>query len=274
VDAAACGGNAAGTSDSPLAADIGDAAGLKRAEAHAEKAVTLAPQDAEGYAARGYLRNLYAWDWAGAEADFTKALLLEPAAGGVQAQYANLLGSLGRLPEAIAVAQKATKLDPLWASGWDALGRYQIFGRDFPSADEALRRALEIQPELAYALSHMGTLQLLEDNAAQALATCRKIDFEVLRLTCIAMAEHTLVHSKESQQALEELIAKHGKEAAYQIAEVFAWRGEKTEAFEWLERAYQQRDGGLSDVKVDVLLAGLHGDPRFEALLRKMNLPV
>jgi TolB-like protein len=261
-------------SESLLADDIGDATGLKRAEAHAEKAVTLAPQDAEGYAARGYLRNLYAWDWAGAEADFTKALLLEPAAGGVQAQYANLLGSLGRLPEAIAVAQKATKLDPLWASGWDALGRYQIFGRDFPSADEALRRALEIQPELAYALSHMGTLQLLQDNAAQATATCRKIDFEVLRLTCIAMAEHTLGHSKESQQALEKLIAKYGKEAAYQIAEVFAWRGEKTEAFEWLERAYQQRDGGLSDLKVDVLLAGLHGDPRFEALLRKMNLPV
>jgi TolB-like protein/Tfp pilus assembly protein PilF len=263
-------------SESLLADDIGDAAGLKRAEAHAEKAVTLAPQDAEGYATRGYLRNLYAWDWAGAEADFTKALLLEPAASGVQAQYANLLGSLGRLPEAIAVAQKATQLDPLWASGWDALGRYQIFSRNFPSADEALRRALEIQPELAYALSHMGTLQLLQDNAAQAQApaTCRKIDFEVLRLPCIAMAEHTLGHSKESQQALEELIAKYAKEAAYQIAEVFAWRGEKTEAFEWLERAYQQRDGGLSDLKVDVLLAGLHGDPRFEALLRKMNLPV
>jgi TolB-like protein/tetratricopeptide (TPR) repeat protein len=260
-------------SESLLADDIGDAAGLKRAEAHAEKAVTLASQGAEGYAARGYLRNLYSWDWAGAEADFTKALLLDPAVSGVQAQYANLLGSLGRLPEAIAVAQKATKLDPLWASGWDALGRYQIFSRDFPRADEALRRALEIQPELAYALSHMGTLQLLEDNAAPALATCRKIDFAALRLPCIATAEHTLGHSKESQQALEELIAKYGKEAAYQVAEVFAWRGEKTEAFEWLERAYQQRDGGLSDLKVDVLLAGLRGDPRFEALLRKMNLP-
>jgi hypothetical protein len=87
------------------------------------------------------------------------------------------------------------------------------------------------------------------------------------------MAEHTLRNAKESQQALEELVAKHAQEAAWQIAEVFAWRGESTKAFEWLERAYQQRDGGLSEVKVDVLLASLHGDPRFKALLRKMHLP-
>ena len=70
------------------------------------------------------------------------------------------------------------------------------------------------------------------------------------------------------------MIAKHSHGAAYQIAEVHAWRGEADLAFEWLERARAQRDGGLSLVKVDPLLRNLSGDPRYTALLKKMNLPV
>ena len=69
------------------------------------------------------------------------------------------------------------------------------------------------------------------------------------------------------------MIAKHAADGAYRDAEALAWRGEKDKAFEWLERAYQQRDGGLSEIKVDLLLDHLHADPRFNALLKKMNLP-
>ena len=108
---------------------------------------------------------------------------------------------------------------------------------------------------------------------AQALATFHKVDDEAFRLYGLSMAEYTLGNTKESQRALEELTEKHEQEAAYQIAEAHAWRGEKDEAFEWLDRAYQQRDGGLSDIKVNLLIASLHGDPRFQALVQKMNLP-
>jgi serine/threonine-protein kinase len=68
-------------------------------------------------------------------------------------------------------------------------------------------------------------------------------------------------------------MAKHAQEQAYQIAEAYAWRGEKALAFEWLERAYRQRDGGLSFIKIAPMLTSLHGDPRFRALLRKLKLP-
>ena len=78
------------------------------------------------------------------------------------------------------------------------------------------------------------------------------------------MAEHTLGHVQESQHALDELIAKDALDSAHQIAEAYAWRGEKDKAFEWLERAYQQRDGGLTEVKFDPLLASLRGDPRYQ----------
>jgi hypothetical protein len=78
---------------------------------------------------------------------------------------------------------------------------------------------------------------------------------------------------KASQQALDEAIAKDARDAAYQIAQVFAWRGERTKAFEWLERAYSQRDAGLVSIKADPLLKSLHADPRFDALRRKLKLP-
>jgi TolB-like protein len=260
-------------SEYALADSTGDAAGQRQAMADAERAVTLAPQEADGYASRGVLRMNGSWDWNGAEADLEKALALDPAADKTQGNYATLLERLGRLPEAIAVGRRATEIDPLSAIAWSNLGQYLTFHRDYPAAHEALRRCLEINPESSFGGHHVTILRLLEGDAAEALATARKIGIEAFRLTDVAMAEHSLGHAKESQQALDELIAKHAPDGAYQVAEALAWRGEKDKAFEWLERAYQQRDGGLSEVKVDLLLDRLHGDPRFKAVLEKMNLP-
>jgi TolB-like protein/DNA-binding winged helix-turn-helix (wHTH) protein/Flp pilus assembly protein TadD len=252
----------------------GDAEGLKRAETAAEKAIPLAPEEADGYAARGYLRLIYRWDWSGAQTDLARALAINPSDSTVQRRHGDLFESLGRLPEAIAAVRKAIELDPLSSLAWHTLGLYLIFSKDYPAAHEALRRALEIQPDSVVALNAFGMLQLLEGNAAEALLTFRKNRFDGFRLPGVAMAEQTLGHADESQQALGELIGKHAQSGAYQIAEVFGWRGEKDKAFEWLERAYQQRDGGLSNVKVDPLFASMRSDPRFNALLRKMNLPL
>ncbi len=260
-------------SEYALADSTGDAAGQTQAMADAERAVALAPQEADGYASRGVLRMNVSWDWNRAEADLEEALALDPASDKGQANYATLLERLGRLPEAIAVGRRATEIDPLSAIAWSNLGQYLTFHRDYPAAHEAVRRCLEINPESSFGGHHVAILRLFEGNAAEALATARKIGIEAFRLTDVAMAEHSLGHAKESQEALEELIAKHAADGAYQIAEALAWRGEKDQAFEWLERAYQQRDGGLSEVKVDLLLDRLHGDVRFKALLEKMNLP-
>jgi hypothetical protein len=87
------------------------------------------------------------------------------------------------------------------------------------------------------------------------------------------MAQYTLGHAKASQQALDGAIANDAQDSASSIAEVFAWRGEKDKAFEWLERAYSQKEGGLSDIRTDLLLKSLRADPRFTALLHKMKLP-
>jgi TolB-like protein/Tfp pilus assembly protein PilF len=261
------------TAEAALAGLTGDASGFKRAEAFADKAVTLAPNEADGYIARGRFRTAYSWDWTGAQADLNKALALDPGDSRAQHRYGQLLANYGRLPEAIAAMRKALDRDPLSSALWNHLGLYLMDSRDFAAAHEALRRALEIAPESFVSLNNLGTLQLLEGQAAEAQATFAKNVDESIRLYGTAMAEHTLGHPKESQQALDELIMKHAQDSADSIADVYAWRGEKNKAFEWLERAYAQHDGELADVKVDPLLDNLRGDPRYTAFLRKMKLP-
>jgi len=77
---------------------------------------------------------------------------------------------------------------------------------------------------------------------------------------------------KESDAALNELIKNEAELAAYQIAEAYAYRGDKDKAFEWLERARRQRDPGLGDLRKDPLLENLHSDPRWNKFLEAMGL--
>lgn len=94
------------------------------------------------------------------------------------------------------------------------------------------------------------------------------------RLHGLALAYHALGRKKEADAALAEFIAKHQAEGAFQIAEIYAFRGETDRAFEWLERAYAQRDAGLTEMKGDFFLKSLERDPRYIAFLKKMRLPV
>ncbi len=259
--------------ESFVADPSGDAAGQQQALAAADKAVELAPDDADAYATRGYMRLRRTWDWRGAQADLEKALTYDSTNSALQWLYVTLLADFGRRPEAMAAAKKATELDPLSATAWLALAWNLADNRQFAAAHEALRRALEIQPESTILLASLGGLQLDEGNATESLATYRQVSDEEVRLFGVARAEHTLGHAKESQQALDQFIAKAGQAKAYDIAEIYAWRGEKDKAFEWLDRAYQQHSSDLYGVRSDASLASLRGDARFAALLRKMNLP-
>ncbi len=251
----------------------GDPAAMQAAIASAERAVALAPDLPDGYVARGFLRSTHSWDWSAAQADFEKALALDPADSTAQGLYGSLLGRMGRLPQAIAAAKKAIELDPLSGWPWDNLGTYLAASGQLAAAREAISRALELNPEAIPMSYGLGRLDLLEGHSQEALTLFRALSFEPIRLCGIAMAEHALGQAKGSQQALDELAAKYSQNSAYQIAEVYAWRGEKDRAFEWLQRAYAQHDDGLSDLKIDPLLATLRTDARYAALLKKLGLP-
>ena len=91
---------------------------------------------------------------------------------------------------------------------------------------------------------------------------------------CTALSQHGLRRARESQEALDTLIAGFSETSSYQIAQIYAWRGEADRAFEWLEQAFATRDNGLNMIQVDPLLRGVHGDPRYAAMLKKLGLEV
>jgi TolB-like protein/Flp pilus assembly protein TadD len=249
------------------------AAGKRRASKAADKAIALAPDLADGYSARGFLRMTLAWDWSGAEADLEKALSLEPSSALAQRRYGLLLLYIGRQGEAIAATRKAIELDPLASGTWSNLGTaYTLDPAQYGQAREALNRALAINPESSLPNYHMAVLELLEGHAQEALRVAQRAG-PVLSLVGTAMAEHSLGHAAESQAAADQLIAKYANDGPAQIAELYAWRSEKDKAFEWLERAYEVRDPGLASIKVDPMLASLRTDPRFAAMLKKLGLP-
>ena len=249
--------------------------GQDHALAAANKAIALGPDLPDGYLARGFVSLPVRWDWQGASADMQRALELKPDDPDTLHAYATaVLRALNRLPEATAALRKAADLDPLNARVWGALGSALALQGENAAAREAFQRSLEISPEQSYTPYQLGMTFLLEGRPADALVTSQRSTNEVFRLTGAALAEHDLGHTKEARAALDQLISKWGHGAAYQIAQVHAWRGDKDRAFEWLERARIQRDGGLVVVKVDLTLRSLRGDPRYAAFLKEMNLPV
>jgi tetratricopeptide (TPR) repeat protein len=176
------------------------------------------------------------------------------------------------------MGKKALDFDPLSVGAWQYLEAFLMMSRDFPGAREASRHALAIDPADELALAYLGYTELLDHKYNDALAVFQKIQGEdvctlCLRLGGIAMVEHSLGHADESRRALDEVITKSAGSGGYQIAEAYAWRGETDKAFEWLERSYRQRDGGLSQLKTDPLLGSLRSDPRYKAMLAQLKLP-
>lgn len=166
---------------------------------------------------------------------------------------------------------RAIEQDPLSASAYQSLGITLDAADRLAEAEQAYRKALELAPQRHGALAFLGLNLLAQGRGDEALAEALR-EPESWRFYALAIIHHAAGHSAKADAALNELIAKHAEDAAFQIAVVYATRGEMDLAFEWLERAYVQRDPGLSDMKVYRLLRPLRDDPRWRVLLRNMGL--
>ena len=137
-----------------------------------------------------------------------------------------------------------------------------------------LQKALELNPKAANAHITLGKILLAEGQPQQALAEMEQEPNEWGRFSGEVLAYRALGRQQDSDVALAQLVATHDNDAAYQIAETYAYRGESDKAFQWLERAYEQRDPGVPEIKIDPLLKSLRHDPRYTELLTKMRLPL
>ena len=149
-----------------------------------------------------------------------------------------------------------------------------FFAVKFEEAVSAWTKALELSPGRPISHMYLGITAVLQGRPQEALTEIQKEPEPVWRLLGLAIAHNRLKDDKQADEALTKLIAGFQNVAAYQIASVYAFRGEADRAFEWLDRAYAQRDGGLSYLKLDPLVRSLRSDPRYTALLKKMRLPV
>jgi len=246
--------------------------GYRLAKDAAERALQLDPSLAEAQAAIGRIKRTYDWDWAGADAAFQRAIALEPQNAVALMGASSLAASLGRFDDAIALGRRAVELDPLSVGAHVSLGMRAYYAGQRDLAIASYQKALELNPVDPAAHYLLSLVYLAEAKPQQALMEVQQQSRGAGRYVGEALIYMALGRTQESDGALRMLVKNYPKEAAYQIAEVYAVRGETDRAFEWLERARTQRDAGLSAIMGDPLLKNLHDDPRYAAFLKKMRL--
>ena len=246
--------------------------GFDRARQAAKRALELEPDLAEGYVALGLVQMNYDWDWQGADASFRRALELAPGNAEVMRSAAILAGTVGRYDEAVALARRAVVLDPLSMSAQRSLGALCLRAGLLGEAEAIIKKAIEFHPQGGLLHCWLGRVHLAQGRIEEARAAFDKEVIEYFHLQGLALMEYTQGRREKSDAALRDLIDKYAQESAYQVGEVYAYRGEVDAAFQWLERAYAQHDPGLSSINSNALLRSLRGDPRWQPFLEKMKL--
>jgi TolB-like protein/tetratricopeptide (TPR) repeat protein len=246
--------------------------GFARAREAAERALQFEPDRAESQLAMGWIRMYYDWDWKAADSLLHRAVELAPGNAHALRDTGILAGSIGQLDEAVALLRRAAVLDPLSAQVHRSLGRWCYVAGLLDEAEAALNKTLELNPLGARTHYYLGAVRMAQGRLDEALDEFQREGHDTFRLLGLAVVEHARGEPSQSAAALRELSEKDAEGSAYQIALGHAYRGAKDLAFDWLERAYVQRDPGLSVMKRDPLLCSLHGDSRWQPFLEKMGL--
>jgi tetratricopeptide (TPR) repeat protein len=221
----------------------------------------------------GKIHVVYDWDWDAAEREFGEVAALAPGSAVAPNGKARLFVIQGRWDEALGYVKSALARDPLDPNSFDILALVQMRRDHLAEAEAAVRREMDIHPTYPWAHWYLGPILLARDDREGALLAMQQETTEGARQAGLAIAYYALGRKTESDAALARAIKEHADLFAFEIAAAYAFRGESDSAMHWLERAYTQKDSGLVYVKVDLPLKNLEGDPRFNAFLRKMNLP-
>ena len=246
--------------------------GFERAREAAQQALRLAPDLAEAHIALGGVLEGHDWNFAAAEASLRRAVELAPGDANALRSAAQLARILGRVDEGLDLIRRAIALDPLSARTHRQAAMIAIIGERLDDAAASFQLALDLSPNAGLNQGFLAITRLMQGRTQEALPIAQAESHDVFRNLALAMIHHTMGHAAESDAALDGLIAGFGWTAAYQIAEAYAHRHEIGKAFEWLERAYTQRDPGTIYTASDIFLRPLHGDPRWQPFLRKLGL--
>jgi tetratricopeptide (TPR) repeat protein len=244
----------------------------------AEKALEIDRTLGEAHTSLAFIKRYYAFDWTAAELEYRQALEFSPNYATAHHWFALQLSMLGRHAEAMAEIKRAVELDPLSLIINTNVAWVQYFARDFDRAVETFKKTLEMDPDYALARERLGQAYLEKGMFAEAIAELEKaVKFSPGSTEILAALGHALAVSGQKDEAAKILdklneLAKDSYVSAYDKATIYLGLGDDDKALEYLEKAYEERAGYVSIIKADLRLQKLHANPRFIALLKKMNL--
>jgi TolB-like protein/Tfp pilus assembly protein PilF len=247
------------------------AEGYTMARAAVERALAIDPNHAAAHDSLGWIAMMHDHNLAQSARHFERALELDPGDPRIIGHAAELLISLGRLDEAIALEEYYVARDPVNPAGHGNLGLKYLYAGRWDEAIAVFQTALRLSPGRLVAHYGIGAALLMKGEAGAALAAMQQESLEDARLLGLAQVHHTLGDLAASDAALAVVIEKHEKDAAYYIAVVLAWRNEADRAFEWLDRAVAYSARGLSAIAVQPEFGNLHDDPRWLPFLESIG---
>ena len=258
---------------------IGDLATEQKKEAwpaakkDAEKAVEVGPNLAETHAALGWVRFFSEWKFAEGLRELERAKELSPANPTANDLLARVIVYLGKVSKAERQARQAVELDPLSVIARGNLARVLLAAGKLDEADAEARKAAELQPTGAASHRWQVVVAVLRGDGEAALREAQLEPNEAYRRFELALAYYARGDRPAADAALSEMIARDRNLLAYQIAEVYAWRGETDKAFEWLQISFDNHDTGTLSLLIDPVMRNLRGDPRYKGMLEKIGLP-
>jgi adenylate cyclase len=245
--------------------------GFAHAREAEARALAIDPEYAPAYAGLSRIAMYGDNDLAAAAREFERALAFDPTNLDVLGNAAVLLQGLGRLDEGLAIQEIVVRRDPVNVLALFNLGITQLWAGRIGEAIASFRTVLSLSPGRGGAHYQLGTALLHNADAAGALMEIEQETSEAWRRVGLPMAYHALGREADSDAALAELIEKDAAEAATNIAEVYAFRGEPDKAFEWLDKAVASHDPGLAEIGSDILFTNIRSDPRWLQFLRRIG---
>jgi len=250
-----------------------------KAKEAAQKALSLDPNTLLSHRILGTVALEY--DWAFIEAEKELKLGLEPAPHGTNAhhQYAHYLLSMGRVEEANAETRQALEIDPLNSTLFACASWHEIATGNFEEAEKLALRALSLGAPDQLARLTLGWSYALRGRHDEAIAEFQKavVGWQNAAFPTAALGHAYAVAGQEAaaREVLDKLLARSKKEyvSPYEIAVIYAGLGDKDRAFEWLEKAFEERATLLVYFRMDPRIWSLRSDPRFQQLLHRMNFP-
>lgn len=250
---------------------------FSKAKAAALKAVELDDTLAEAHTSLGKIAMLYEWDWNGAEREFKRAIALNPNYVNAHHWYSHYWMYLGRFEESLAEIQRALALDPLDVGMNFHLGFHYFNARQYDQAIAQLQKTLDIERNYGEAHVILGLVYEQQGRYNEAIAELQK-NRELGgsdQRGSIGYVYAISGQRGEAQKLLAQLQeeSKHKYVSPYHIAKIYEGLGEKDQAFAWLEKAYEERDSNIVNLKMDPEFDSLRSEPRFADLLRRVGLP-